>query len=692
MDPQLQQKLQAQRVRIGDRPSPAQLKGEGVTANDPMELSALFPVPPFPGEALKADHGKQASSFSTRILREMQPWSHPALEPDAGSKHEALQNDGVVHSKWAVKGATSESGNGNAAPMKKVLRIFSPRNQTGNVDKDSQAVENCGLQSREGSASPDSSFDPSEYIALGLIGHQLTSKDVEKLIEAVQQREEENEQLKQRVAELEDIIARSPRVADKEKIDESNERMLMLKGSKDEFARDGGTGATPSETFVIKAEGRESFGSLSKTKWFGIVLCLILYLALTISTHISDVGSQPAAMQQTSSGRDNMTSATLTLVSGPSALEQMSSDLLLTSSVQLHNDITPISSMWRFELYQIPDAKFAVDRSSQQLGPEWQYIEEQNVCDGRIENHMQVLQLDGDLKYFQALLKQLKPQIVVEIGTYRGGMSYFLASTLKHLGLSHSRVLTVDIIDMDSNFHNLDNHLICPVCLECKKAYETSVWRDHVIFFQGNSIRISDQIKLQVEKSHAQFGHLGPTMILVDAQRTYDEMMTHFHLYGGSVSLNSYFVVQGVLPNAEQYQAGAYEAALHVLQMEPAQWEWEKPPQANGESRHMWLRRTSQGPPVELSYIDEMVEQEVFAILAEGLRCMDTVLAEGFLPSVLACQASCLRYKRSSGDCNFAVFLPDENGDAGQCLLHNSCGSTEAGKAGTVLSQKLSYR
>ncbi|CAE8713459.1 unnamed protein product, partial [Polarella glacialis] len=161
---------------------------------------------------------------------------------------------------------------------------------------------------------------------------------------------------------------------------------------------------------------------------------------------------------------------------------------------------TPRSQLWRWQLLQTPNSApefhFAPGRrrastSLDALGGEsleWKerdaaFEAEGLFCHGRWLG-VQVLQSPEDLMYLQQVITRVRPGIVIESGTFRGGLAFFMASVFSHLGLDDSRVLTMDAFDVNSNFHNLDNHPLCPVCMDCVKAYETELWKKHVLFFE----------------------------------------------------------------------------------------------------------------------------------------------------------------------------------------------------------------
>ncbi|CAK0861604.1 unnamed protein product [Prorocentrum cordatum] len=195
----------------------------------------------------------------------------------------------------------------------------------------------------------------------------------------------------------------------------------------------------------------------------------------------------------------------------------------------------------------------------------------------------QVLQSPEDLIYLQQLIVRLRPRVVVETGTYRGGLALFVASIFDQLGLAGSQVVTLDTFDVESNFHNLDNQPLCPVCLDCVRAHETELWRAHVVFFRGNSLRLSEEVRRAVAESRR--GGAGPVVVLLDAQHSYSATLVELHLYGGLVDVGSYVVVQDARLDATYGRPGPLAAGAQLLQT--GQWVWDRDVEVFGHTQHM---------------------------------------------------------------------------------------------------------
>jgi cephalosporin hydroxylase len=58
---------------------------------------------------------------------------------------------------------------------------------------------------------------------------------------------------------------------------------------------------------------------------------------------------------------------------------------------------------------------------------------------------MPILQWPTDLLILQELIGELRPRVIVETGTYRGGSAVFFASMLQLFGIEDGRVISVDV-------------------------------------------------------------------------------------------------------------------------------------------------------------------------------------------------------------------------------------------------------
>src|SRR5687768_9101679 len=74
-----------------------------------------------------------------------------------------------------------------------------------------------------------------------------------------------------------------------------------------------------------------------------------------------------------------------------------------------------------------------------------------------------------DLWMMQQIIYETKPDVIVETGTFRGGSALYFAHTLEGMGLTSSKVITVDIEDA------------------CHEAATSPLWQKHVQFILGSS-------------------------------------------------------------------------------------------------------------------------------------------------------------------------------------------------------------
>ncbi len=125
-----------------------------------------------------------------------------------------------------------------------------------------------------------------------------------------------------------------------------------------------------------------------------------------------------------------------------------------------------------------------------------------------------------DLWMMQQLMYEVKPDFVVETGTFQGGSALYWAHILDALGLDDARVLTVDIQDVN------------------QEAAKEPLWKKHVEFFLGSSTdpaivgRIAERVRGK------------KVMVTLDSAHTRKHVLDELRLYGPMVSPGSYLVVE----------------------------------------------------------------------------------------------------------------------------------------------------
>ena len=194
----------------------------------------------------------------------------------------------------------------------------------------------------------------------------------------------------------------------------------------------------------------------------------------------------------------------------------------------------------------------------------------------------------------------MRPAVIIETGTYRGGLAYFFATLFEFLGLSRSMVITMDAFSLHDNFNNLDNNRICPVCAECVRAYETPAWKRHVVFFEGNSWKLASRVQKAMHEAAE-----GPVLLSLDSQHSYENVLAELHQYAPLVTSGSYIIVQDSKIDLIYGRVGPATAADHLMRHNPGMWKLDfGAARHHGYSQHLWLRKVGQGQAEVFSLSD----------------------------------------------------------------------------------------
>ncbi len=145
---------------------------------------------------------------------------------------------------------------------------------------------------------------------------------------------------------------------------------------------------------------------------------------------------------------------------------------------------------------------------------------------------VQVLKNPLDLWSLQDIIWEVRPDFVIETGTFNGGSALYSASILNGMGLANSRVITVDIADFT------------------QAASTHPLWKKYVDFSLGSSTdaRIVADIASRVKGKKV--------VISLDSDHSMHHVMKELRVYSPLVSRGSYLIVEDtnldgvpVLPN-----------------------------------------------------------------------------------------------------------------------------------------------
>src|SRR5262249_6981522 len=136
-----------------------------------------------------------------------------------------------------------------------------------------------------------------------------------------------------------------------------------------------------------------------------------------------------------------------------------------------------------------------------------------------------------DNQAMQELIYELKPDVIIETGTFCGGSALFYATLIDQIKPT-CKIFTVDI----------QPHL------ELASRYR--VFKDHVTSLKGSSVdpAIVDQIKKQIPKTAV-------VLVTLDSDHSRNHVYKELEIYSKLVSPGSYMVVQDT--NVNGHPVGA---------------------------------------------------------------------------------------------------------------------------------------
>jgi len=155
-----------------------------------------------------------------------------------------------------------------------------------------------------------------------------------------------------------------------------------------------------------------------------------------------------------------------------------------------------------------------------------------------------VLKCPFDLWIYQELISDLRPDLIVECGTWAGGSSLFMAHMLDII--KKGEILTIDILTTEQVQAHYDQHLggqNRPVSIRPKHRRITQL--------VGSSTDAAI-----VEQVHAAARGLGVVLVVADSDHSFEHTRDELECYHTLVTSGSYFVMEDTnIPNNGPRQA-----------------------------------------------------------------------------------------------------------------------------------------
>jgi len=156
-----------------------------------------------------------------------------------------------------------------------------------------------------------------------------------------------------------------------------------------------------------------------------------------------------------------------------------------------------------------------------------------------IETH----QCPLDLWIFQEILHETRPALVIELGTYLGGTTLFLAHQLELLG--SGQVVSVD----------------------CRELPRPKHPRIQYVYGETQAPEVRERVRSLVTNT------VGPVLVIHDADHRFDECLADLQSYGPFVTPGSYLIVEDTNVNGHPVLAdwgpGPWEAVDQFLAEHP---------------------------------------------------------------------------------------------------------------------------
>ena len=145
-----------------------------------------------------------------------------------------------------------------------------------------------------------------------------------------------------------------------------------------------------------------------------------------------------------------------------------------------------------------------------------------------------------DLWIYQEIIYNLKPDKIIECGTYKGGSAFYLASLCDLINTG--KIITIDIVEDEE-----------------RPQHE----RIQYLIGSSTSDEILNQVKMEIEEGEK-------VLVILDSNHTKNHVLNELQIYSSIVSIGSYIIIEdtnldSILKKRKNKWAGPMEAVNEFL-------------------------------------------------------------------------------------------------------------------------------
>jgi cephalosporin hydroxylase len=141
-----------------------------------------------------------------------------------------------------------------------------------------------------------------------------------------------------------------------------------------------------------------------------------------------------------------------------------------------------------------------------------------------------------DMWVYQEILFELKPKVIIETGTFRGGSACYMGALCDLMG--EGRIMTIDINELPP----------------------TSPRHDRVTYVTASSVAEST-----IEKVREFIGGDAPVLVVLDSDHTRDHVLQELRLFAGVVTPGSYMIVEDSNINGHPINPGSGPGPMEAI-------------------------------------------------------------------------------------------------------------------------------